>query len=582
MVRLINNFTVSCREVINNELVNVNYVSENPENCYCDFRINLRYCKGEQFYLIATWILVIYSILIGCISMYFLYNQVFIVGQSLFFPPSRFRGILRPRPQETFHLICFSCNLLQVIHLLVKLFDGYQNTLHAELYLDIPRLVSYALATLYPISIIHSTPNIDANTTVAIRWAPNKYLIDIVGFSLMICPFISNIPLAIYTGYYADINEIEKANFFFKIHYIMWSFWTFVLLMTIIIFWYKLISILNNHIKIISNQRDNGIIFDEKWKVEKLKKSAKNLTVVVAAFGSIFILYCVICLISAFLFKSTTIYNLGLNMAAMFIMNYVIPVSFNIAQFVIIYHKLRSSRENPISTPLTILSHKRRTNKSRDDDDDDEENITPENDNEDNEIISITSSKRKPKPLESIHRHFNDDNFSISNRSNISIISNKSSHNELFSYHHLNKSDRQIYSYGYESSNNSSPKSFKFNYKYSSGGETSTLIGTNNNNNNNNYKHNSLGISSLNSTFLGSSSNLSSPSDRDEFYINGNSPLKNNFDVNIQKEVNFSNNNSNNNSIIIDDDDDDSIFNIDKKEWLAKKPRRIPLKKSTM
>uniref|UniRef100_U9TR52 Uncharacterized protein n=1 Tax=Rhizophagus irregularis (strain DAOM 181602 / DAOM 197198 / MUCL 43194) TaxID=747089 RepID=U9TR52_RHIID len=485
MVRLINNFTVSCREVINNELVNVNYVSENPENCYCDFRINLRYCKGEQFYLIATWILVIYSILIGCISMYFLYNQVFIVGQSLFFPPSRFRGILRPRPQETFHLICFSCNLLQVIHLLVKLFDGYQNTLHAELYLDIPRLVSYALATLYPISIIHSTPNIDANTTVAIRWAPNKYLIDI-------------------------------------------------------------------------------------------------LTVVVAAFGSIFILYCVICLISAFLFKSTTIYNLGLNMAAMFIMNYVIPVSFNIAQFVIIYHKLRSSRENPISTPLTILSHKRRTNKSRDDDDDDEENITPENDNEDNEIISITSSKRKPKPLESIHRHFNDDNFSISNRSNISIISNKSSHNELFSYHHLNKSDRQIYRYGYESSNNSSPKSFKFNYKYSSGGETSTLIGTNNNNNNYNYKHNSLGISSLNSTFLGSSSNLSSPSDRDEFYINGNSPLKNNFDVNIQKEVNFSNNNSNNNSIIIDDDDDDSIFNIDKKEWLAKKPRRIPLKKSTM
>ncbi|CAG8508230.1 4234_t:CDS:2 [Rhizophagus irregularis] len=314
MVRLINNFTVSCREVINNELVNVNYVSENPENCYCDFRINLRYCKGEQFYLIATWILVIYSILIGCISMYFLYNQVFIVGQSLFFPPSRFRGILRPRPQETFHLICFSCNLLQVIHLLVKLFDGYQNTLHAELYLDIPRLVSYALATLYPISI--------------------------------------------------------------------------------------------------------------------------------------------------------------------------------------------------------------------------------KNDNEDNEIISITSSKRKPKPLESIHRHFNDDNFSISNRSNISIISNKSSHNELFSYHHLNKSDRQIYRYGYESSNNSSPKS--------------------------------------------SSSNLSSPSDRDEFYINGNSPLKNNFDVNIQKEVNFSNNNSNNNSIIIDDDDDDSIFNIDKKEWLAKKPRRIPLKKSTM
>ncbi|GBB84655.1 hypothetical protein RclHR1_11220004 [Rhizophagus clarus] len=571
MVRLINNFTVVCREIINNELVNVNYVSENPENCHCDFRINLRYCKGEQIYIIATWILVIYSILIGCISMYFLYHQIFIVGQSLFFPPSKLRGVLRPRPQETFHLICFSCNLLQIIHLLFKLFDGYQNTLHAELYLDIPRLVSYALATLYPISIIHSTPNVDPSTTAAIRWTPNKYLIDIVGFSLMICPFISNIPLAIYTGHYADINEIEKANFFFKIHYIMWSFWTFVYLITLIIFWYKLITILNNHIKLINNRRDNGIIFDERWKVEKLKKSVKNLTAIVASFGSIFLLYSILCLVSALFFKSTTIYNVGLNITAMFIMNYVIPVSFNIAQFVIIYHKLRPSRRNPTSTPLTVFSPKRQTDQSHDDDDEADVVISEhEHDHEDNEITSITTSKRKPKPLESILHHFNDDNNSISNRSNISIISNKSSHNELFSYHHLNKSDKQIYRY----SNNSSPKSFKFNYKYSSGGETSTLIGTNNN-----YRHNSLGISSLNSTFLGSSSNLSSPSDRDEFYINGNSPLKINFDVNIQKEVNFNHNNNNNS---VTDDDDDSIYNIDRKEWLAKKPRRIPLKKCTM
>jgi len=111
MVQLINNFTVSCREIINNELVNVNYVSAQPENCNCDFRINLRYCKGEQIYIVATWILVVYSILIGGISMYFLYKRTFVISQSIFFPPSRFRGILRPRPQETFHLICCSSNL---------------------------------------------------------------------------------------------------------------------------------------------------------------------------------------------------------------------------------------------------------------------------------------------------------------------------------------------------------------------------------------------------------------------------------------------------------------------------------------
>src|ERR1051325_6190012 len=120
------------------------------------------------------------------------------------------------------------------------------------------------IVLLFFFIIVHSTPNIDPSTTAAVRWTPNKQLIDIVGFSLMICPFISNIPLAIYTGYYADINEIEKAKIFFKIHYIMWSFWTFVLLMTLIIFWYKLVNILNAHIKLIDNRR--SIIFNEtKW-----------------------------------------------------------------------------------------------------------------------------------------------------------------------------------------------------------------------------------------------------------------------------------------------------------------------------
>jgi hypothetical protein len=137
--------------------------------------------------------------------------------------------------------------------------------------------------------------------------------------------------------------------------------------------------------------------------------------------------------------------------------------------------------------------------------------------------------------------------------------------NRPFSYHHLNRSDKQIYRYGHDSSNSSSPKSFKFNHKYSSG-DSITLIGTN--------RHNSVGIYSLNSTFLGSLSNLSSPSDKDEFYPY--SPK--NFDVYSQesrascstdeRRINF--------------DDDDSLYNIDRKEWLSKKPKRIPLKKSTM
>ncbi|CAI2167080.1 18312_t:CDS:2 [Funneliformis geosporum] len=275
MARLVNNFAVTCRQIINNnELVKVDYISTRPENCNCDFRVNIFSCKGEPIYRIATWILVIYSIILGCVSMYLLYYRVCIVGQSIFLRPSKFRGILRPRPQETFNLICCTYTTLHAIHLLIKLFDGYSNILWAELYLDILKLVPYAIATLYPISIIYSTPNVDQT---AMRWTPNKYLIDIVGFSLMIFPFCSNIPIAFYTGYYADKKDIKMADYFFKLHYIMWSFWCFVLLVTLLIFWYKLINILNHHMKLINNRR-NRMIIEDTWKLERLKGAVRNDT----------------------------------------------------------------------------------------------------------------------------------------------------------------------------------------------------------------------------------------------------------------------------------------------------------------
>jgi hypothetical protein len=161
--------------------------------------------------------------------------------------------------------------------------------------------------------------------------------------------------------------------------------------------------------------------------------------------------------------------------------------------------------------------------------------------------LVISTQRHKPT---SFHL-YNDDNVSIASKTS-------KSHSELFSYHHLNKSDKQIYRYGYDS-NNSSPRSFKFNHKYSSL-DSSTLIGTN--------RHNSAGIYSLNSTFLGSLSNLSSP-DNDEFHI-----YQKPFDVYSQKEGRASCSIDERRMISFDDDDDSIHNSTDKKEWLAKKPKR--------
>ncbi|CAG8459654.1 15687_t:CDS:2 [Funneliformis mosseae] len=495
MARLVNNFTVSCREIINNGLVKVDYISTRPENCNCDFRINLFYCKGEQIYRIATWILLIYSIILGCVSMYILYYRICKVGQSIFFQPSKRRGILRPRPQETFHLICCTYNTLQATHHLIKLFDGYSNTLWAELYLDITKLVSYALATLYPISIIYSTPTVDLTT---MRWTPNKYLIDIVGFSLMIFPFIINIPIAFYTGYYADNNDIKMADYFFKLHYIMWSFWCSVLLGILLIFWYKLINILNKHMKLINNRRNRTNIEDI-WKLKKLKRVVRNLTIVVFSFGSIFLLHFIFDLLRALCYKSFTVHNFELNVGSMLFAYYVIPISLNIAQFTMIYHMLRTTQESQnIATPLRVFR----------------KSGTPDS-------STVESSQ-------------------VLHSSNDNITSNSIVNNECHLCDQVNESDKQLFRYE-DYSNNS-----RFSNKYSI---------------------NSITIFGQSSVSLGDMHSSS------EIYIT--SDVFNQRDlINSNEESNIDERKPN-----MDDDDPCYTYNHDRKEWLAEKPKRVPLKR---
>ncbi|CAG8488266.1 9974_t:CDS:2 [Rhizophagus irregularis] len=210
MVQLINNFTLACVESHQNVKAQL--------ECVCDFRINENNCLESYLLRTGSWILIPYASFIAVTSIIFLWYRIYYKGQSLLFPPSRERGIIRPRPHDAFHLVTLTFSILHVIRQIFLIRGAYSSSIWAEIVDDLPRQTSFSFSILYLVGIIYSIPTLEpARIDYYRRYIPNKYLIDIGATFLMIGPYIVNTPISYYIGYYADIEEIPL-NSLLKYH----------------------------------------------------------------------------------------------------------------------------------------------------------------------------------------------------------------------------------------------------------------------------------------------------------------------------------------------------------------------------
>ncbi|CAB5351149.1 unnamed protein product [Rhizophagus irregularis] len=241
MVQLINNFTLACVESHQNVKAQL--------ECVCDFRINENNCLESYLLRTGSWILIPYASFIAVTSIIFLWYRIYYKGQSLLFPPSRERGIIRPRPHDAFHLVTLTFSILHVIRQIFLIRGAYSSSIWAEIVDDLPRQTSFSFSILYLVGIIYSIPTLEpARIDYYRRYIPNKYLIDIGATFLMIGPYIVNTPISYYIGYYADIEEIPYISIkLFTTKYLIWIFWLTTYLTILLYFWHRLNSLLKYH-----------------------------------------------------------------------------------------------------------------------------------------------------------------------------------------------------------------------------------------------------------------------------------------------------------------------------------------------
>ncbi|CAG8516488.1 2420_t:CDS:2 [Acaulospora morrowiae] len=337
MVQLINRFSLSCKDSdhIDNESGVTILMS-----CTCEFRINSSNCVESYILRTAYWALIPYATLIAATSAWFLWYRIYYKGQSLTFPSSRDRGILRPRPHDAFHLVVVSFTLLSIIRYIFLLNDAYPNNSVAEVMDDLPRQISFLCGVLYCIGIKPSNDHFKKLT-------PNKHLVDVGGLCLMLGPFLVNTPISYMTGYFAENDRLDIANMLFITHYVVWCVWILMYLSALLYFWKKLSSLLKYHMSELKKRIKKDI--RSQWKLETLEAAMTNLSTVVVVFTIVGLFLLILFLTFGVRRKTITQNNYYTNLSYFFIWNFVEPLFLQIAQFIIVYNVIKPS---PVSIQL--------------------------------------------------------------------------------------------------------------------------------------------------------------------------------------------------------------------------------------
>ncbi|CAI2163177.1 4165_t:CDS:2 [Funneliformis geosporum] len=265
----------------------------------------------------------------------FLYYLIKVKKQPFFLNASQERGWLRPRPLHSYHLIVFAYMLFEGLHMIFLVNELYPNMIAAELGNVMADAFSAAAATLYPVSIVYSTPNVqlkneNSNFKNFNYVGPSARLVDIVGIILFFEPLVTLFPLAYLAGHYAEIDDLKMANAFYSAHYFAWVAWEITYLTVLAYYWYRLTSIIKKHIKVLEERESTGVVSNNH--IQSIKRGTRNA-----------IIYVVMCLTH----RSSTIYNFGWSTFYYWIGYVAFPLLGFSVESTLIYFIIKNLRKSP-------------------------------------------------------------------------------------------------------------------------------------------------------------------------------------------------------------------------------------------
>lgn len=213
--------------------------------CHCDWRLTLDDCVERNAMIIVHGINIGLSGIAVIIAIILVSHRIFIKGHTLF-EANLAKGCFRPKPIDCMLLFIGLFNLLRLISSTVLIADICPDMISRSFLFEFPWQFGFGSFALYLIGIAQTLA--DSHKVIANSWLPSPRLVDFIGGTIFLAPYIINNVMSLAAGILAERN-LMLAQTFTRLLYIFWFIHCTSLSATVFFAGQRLIKILGAHLK---------------------------------------------------------------------------------------------------------------------------------------------------------------------------------------------------------------------------------------------------------------------------------------------------------------------------------------------
>ncbi|KAI8645565.1 hypothetical protein BD408DRAFT_440858 [Parasitella parasitica] len=212
--------------------------------CHCDWRLTLQDCVESRAMTIIHGINIGLSGISIATGVILLIHRVVAKGHRLV-DINISKGCFRPKPIDCMLLFIIVFNLLRLISSSVLIADICPDMISRSFLFEFPWQFGFGAFALYLIGIAKTLA--DSHRVIANSWLPSPRLVDLIGGTIFLAPFIINNIMSLAAGILAERN-LRLAQLFTRLLYMFWFIHCFSLAVAVFFSGYRLVRILGAHL----------------------------------------------------------------------------------------------------------------------------------------------------------------------------------------------------------------------------------------------------------------------------------------------------------------------------------------------
>ncbi|SAM01090.1 hypothetical protein [Absidia glauca] len=261
--------------------------------CYCDWRLTITHCYDEDIFRYINIVIIALSSCIIAVGTYYplpgiilLYHRLVNLKQVIFEYRNNF---LRPRAMESILFFMVLFNMLRLIQATVLVTDTAQNIVFRQFLFEFSYEMGFTTLGVYLFGIIHALR--ESDRAIFDQWIHSPFFADILCTSIIVAPYITNTICSLGAGVSAYLGLTQQANNFAQALYTVWTAHCLALSSMTLFAGWRLIRILNTHIRRKEESKANIDTTKVKLGASKVKIIAFTSAICLYLYAGVAIVY---------------------------------------------------------------------------------------------------------------------------------------------------------------------------------------------------------------------------------------------------------------------------------------------------